>query len=166
MPIDLQDILARRKHVPCLYLGEDVGVIVQPERITGAWTEEMRQLMARVSVPRNSEMTQEQAINQPVDLSAQDAWKRDLAKILCAVMVEWDVVNHGVPIPLDVEHVAPVSEDLLMTILLAIFEAVTSGELSGAGSMKPSASLSKPEGKRATSRRSQRGSAIRRLRTG
>ncbi len=166
MPIDLVDILARRKHVPCLFMGEDVGIVVQPERITGAWTEELRQLLARASIPRKAEQTREQAIQEPIDLAAQDVWRRDLAAVLCAVTVEWDVVDGGVPIPLDVEHVTPVSLDLLVTILTTIFSAVQTGELSGAGSTKPSASLSKPEGKRATSHRSRHGSAIRPLRTG
>jgi hypothetical protein len=145
MPLDLQAILARRYVVPFVYLEQPVRIVIQPERVTDGWRERLRLLYAAFTAEERKPESERRGIDTPLDADEQQALRAQQAALIADVLVEWDVVDGGAPLPTDAPRLLALGDDFCTALLASIVEAISSGKASGARPLTmPSVSGSKP----------------------
>lgn len=165
MPLDLQDMLNRRKSCTVQYLGEDVTFEFWTEKLTQSTATEFLRL-ARVSArleQRASRVFKDitEPTGDPDSEEAEDAdaeanayldrvkaegrdLKQKLSELLAEVLAEWDLLLKGEPYPITVENLNRLDDGLLSEFVAAMLKGGQElGEAKGRRNTRPSPSTSR-----------------------
>lgn len=165
MPISLQDIAQRRKHVQFTYFGEEVELEYRVEHITKEFRAETlrmtregvriqrraQELIERITTVTAADDTEEAIAEDAaaeealVQLNADDAaLKRRMDEIVAHVVAWWDVTfDDKKVVPLEPDSLTAVPADFERAALEAVIADAQAGESNTAPSKKPLSFTSK-----------------------